>query len=424
MGAGMTVSDHQERLRVLYDVERHVRETDGGILVEDPYPALAELRAKAPVHKGSVRELLGYAAGGILAAMATGPVYSLLSFDANNIALRDNDTFSSAVYAGLVTQMFGGRTILEMGGTEHRQQRALAQSAFTPKRAEWWIQRWIHQIVDDAVSSFDSDGRAELNGELCSRIPLLTITSSFGLTVDEALDFRDGAEARGMDAEQMAARQARTEEMLRRVIAERRVTPQDDLITALIQTEVKEDGNRHLLADDDIYALARLILTAGSGTTWRQLGILLVALLKNPTLLEAVRDDRTLLRATAEEAVRWEPTDPIFRRLVTKDVDLLGVEIPAGSVVEMCLGAANRDPLRWEDPERFDPYRAPQAHVGFASGPHVCLGQHVARAEMIEAVDALLDRLPNLRLDPDVPNVRIIGLEHRGPNAVPVVFDR
>jgi cytochrome P450 len=420
----MTISEYEERLKVLYDVERHVRDTDGGILVEDPYPALAELRAQAPVHTGAVRELLGYGPGRPRGAEPA-RYFSALSYEANNVVLRDNDTFSSAVYAGSVTKLFGGRTILEMGGTEHRQQRALVQSAFTPKRAEWWIRRWIGQIVDDAVSAFETTGQAELNGELCARIPLHTITSSFGLTADEALDFRDGAEGRDRDQQQTAAYEVRTEAMLRRVIAERRLSPQDDLITLLVQAEYEEGGERQLMADDDIYAFARLILTAGSGTTWRQLGILLIALLKDPALLNAVRADQQLLRAAVEEAVRWEPTDPIFRRLATKDVDLFGVDIPAGSVVEMCLGAANRDADRWPDPERFDPYRVPKAHLGFASGPHVCLGQHVARAEMITAMNALLDRLPNdLRLDGDVPNIRIIGLEHRGPNAIPVVFGR
>ena len=89
----------------------------------------------------------------------------------------------------------------------------------------------------------------------------------------------------------------------------------------LVETELDEDGERHLLTDDEIYGFARLILTAGSGTTWRQLGILLVGLLQRPELLDEVRDDRELLRRAIDEAVRWEATDPIFRRLVTEDVD-------------------------------------------------------------------------------------------------------
>jgi cytochrome P450 len=200
------------------------------------------------------------------------------------------------------------------------------------------------------------------------------------------------------------------------------VHPQDDVITLLVQSELEEDGQRHLLTNEEIYGFSRLILTAGSGTTWRQLGILLVALLKDPALLDEVREDRELLRRAIDEAVRWEPTDPIFRRLVVEDATLCGVDIPAGAVLEMNLGAANRDPSRWDDPHRFDPHRPPKPNVGFAGGPHVCLGMHVARAEMWVAMNAVLDRLPNLRVDPDGPDMRIIGLEHRGPNAIPVRF--
>jgi cytochrome P450 len=219
-----------------------------------------------------------------------------------------------------------------------------------------------------------------------------------------------------------AERHERTTAMLRRVIEDRRAQPQDDLITLLVETELDEGGERHLLTDEEIYGFARLILTAGSGTTWRQLGILLVGLLQRPHLLDAVRDDRDLLRRAIDEAVRWEATDPIFRRLVTEDVTLCGVDIPVGAIVEMNLGAGNHDPSRWEQPEQFDPYRAPKPNLGFAGGPHVCLGMHVARAEMWVAMNAVLDRLPNLRIDPDAPEVRIIGLEHRGPNGIPVVF--
>ncbi|HLG66956.1 MAG TPA: cytochrome P450 [Acidimicrobiales bacterium] len=421
----MTSKADAERFRVLYDVERHVMATDGGILVEDPYPAFAELRARAPVHRGSVRELLGYPPGG-LSLRGDAPVYSAFSFEANDIVLRENQVFSSAYYSGSVTPLFGARTILEMVGEEHRRYRALVQPAFSPKRAQWWIDKWIASLVDEAIGAFERHGRAELNAELCSRIPLQTITSSFGLSRQEALDFRQDAEGGGMGGADPAAARERHERataMLRRVIEDRRARPQDDVITMLVESEIEEDGQRHLLTDDEIFGFSRLILTAGSGTTWRQLGILLVALLKEPALLDAVRQDRQLLRRAIEEAVRWEPTDPIFRRLTTRDVTLCGVDIPAGAVVEMNLGAANRDPARWEDPERFDPFRDLKPNLGFAGGPHICLGMHVARAEMWVAMNAVLDRLANLRLDPEVPDVRIIGLEHRGPNGIPVLFD-
>jgi cytochrome P450 len=420
----VTSASERERFEHLYDVERHVMATDGGILVENPYPAFAELLDVAPVHAGSVRELLGYPPGG-LSLLREGPTFSALSYEANDTVLRENQVFSSTFYAGLTTAMFG-KSILEMVGDEHRRNRALVQRAFSPKRAEWWIDRWITTLVDEAISAFEGDGRAELNADLCARIPLQTITASFGLTREEAFAFREGAEGNAMRADTdpaaAAERHERTTAMLRRVIEDRRAQPQDDLITLLVETELDEGGERHLLTDEEIYGFARLILTAGSGTTWRQLGILLVGLLQRPHLLDAVRDDRDLLRRAIDEAVRWEATDPIFRRLVTEDVTLCGVDIPVGAIVEMNLGAGNHDPSRWEQPEQFDPYRAPKPNLGFAGGPHVCLGMHVARAEMWVAMNAVLDRLPNLRIDPDAPEVRIIGLEHRGPNGIPVVF--
>ncbi|MFI5047061.1 MAG: cytochrome P450 [Acidimicrobiia bacterium] len=410
-----------DRFRELYDVERYVTAIDGGVLVEDPYPAFAELRARGEVHEGSVASLLGYPGRHSLHGDA--PIYSAFSFAANDRVLRENDVFSSSYYAGFTTQIFG-RSILEMGGDEHRRNRALVQRGFSIKRSQWWIDRWIAALVDEAVSAFEHEGRAELNAELCARIPLQTITSSFGLTRDEALDFREsgGMVAGNVDMNDAMSRAERSAAMLRRVIEDRRAVPQDDVITMLVESELEEDGTRHLLTDDEIFGFARLILTAGSGTTWRQLGILLLELLNDPESLDAVRDDRTLLRRAVDEAVRLEPTDPIFRRLVTRDVTLAGVDIPAGAVIEMNLGAANRDPARWDDPERFDVRREPKPHLGFAGGPHVCLGMHVARAEMLVAMNAVLDRLPNIRFDPEAPPPRIIGLEHRGPNRIPVVF--
>jgi cytochrome P450 len=409
-----------DQFKQLYDVERHVMKTDGGILVEDPYPQFAELREAAPVHEGTVQELLGLPSAG-LSIRADAPHFTAFSFEANDIVLRDNETFSSKYYEGYVTLMFG-RSVLEMVGDEHRRHRALVQPAFTPRAATWWIDNWIEEIVDEAVSAFEGNGHAELNAELCSRIPLQTITSSFGLTREQGLAFRESTEADSADPAAVAQQREFVADMLRAVIEDRRQHPQDDLITQLVQSEIDDEGTRHLLTDEEILGFARLILTAGSGTTWRQLGILLVALLRDPSALDAVRDDRELLRRAVDEAVRWEPTDPIFRRLVTRDVNLCGVDIPAGAVIDMNLGSANRDPERWDHPDTFDIYRTPKSNLGFAGGPHICLGMHVARAEMVVAMNHVLDRLPGLRFDPSAPAARLIGLEHRGPNGVPVVW--
>src|SRR5439155_2254112 len=161
---------------------------------------------------------------------------------------------------------------------------------------------------------------------------------------------------------------------------------------------------------------------AGSGTTWKQMGITLYALLTHPQYLEAVRDDRSLLRPAIEESLRWCPTDPMFARYVGEDTELAGVASPKGSVVHLSLGAANRDPARWERPDEYDLFRPMLPALGFGGGPHVCIGQHVARAEMHVAIEALLDGLPNLRLDPDAAPPQIIGMYERGPTELPVLW--
>ena len=212
-------------------------------------------------------------------------------------------------------------------------------------------------------------------------------------------------------------------EILEPIVAARRTAPQDDLISVLTEAEyTDEDGVSHRLSDPEIYSFALLLLAAGSGTTWKQMGTTITVLLQRPEVLDAVRSDRQLVRVAIEESLRWMPTDPMFSRHVTGDVDFFGAHIPKGSVLHLCLGAGNRDPARWERPDEFDIRRPPKPSLAFGNGPHVCLGMHVARAEMAVGINALLDRLPSLRLDPDVEPPRYIGMYERGATAIPVLF--
>jgi cytochrome P450 len=154
------------------------------------------------------------------------------------------------------------------------------------------------------------------------------------------------------------------------------------------------------------------------------MGITLAAILERPEVLAAVRDDHGLIRPAIDESLRWAPTDPMFSRHVTRDTEFFGVELSQGSVIHLCLGAANRDPARWERPDEYDITRPPKPALAFGNGAHVCLGMHVARAEMNVGITALLDRLPDLRLDPDAEPPGYIGMYERGATAIPVVFGR
>jgi cytochrome P450 len=166
-----------------------------------------------------------------------------------------------------------------------------------------------------------------------------------------------------------------------------------------------------------------LLLPAGIETTYRSLGNLIVALLSHPEQLEAVRDNPELRTAAIEEGLRWETPFLLVVRQSTRDTSLAGVEIPRGQVVCVYVASANHDERRYDNPEAFDIRRKPTPHVAFGSGPHACLGMHLTRLETRIALDAILERLPCLRLDPDRPHPRIRGNVFRSPDVIPVCFD-
>ena len=191
----------------------------------------------------------------------------------------------------------------------------------------------------------------------------------------------------------------------------------------MIGSEFELGGERRPLTDAEILSQAKLIMLAGGGTSWRQMGITLWALLTHPQQLEAVKADRSLVDAAIEEGVRWNPTDPIFSRLAVEDFTTEDTHVPAGAVVDICLGAANRDPDRWDAPDGFNLHRPPKGHLGFGIGPHSCMGRHVASAEIAAAVNLLLDRFPAIRLNPEAPAPYLTGgLEQRGISALSVLL--
>lgn len=406
----------RDRLRAVFDLRNEANAARVTDYAEDPYPRWHELRESSAVHPGTLHELTGY----------TGPVtfqglpfedrphFSAFTFAACDEALRNNELFASSpvpvdLEKGEIDPL---NSMLTMGGVEHRRYRALVQRSFVPPRMRWWIEKWIEKTVHALIDWFAEDGRADLSVDLCAAIPVLTITGSFGVPVKQAIAMREALR----DPAELVR-------MLAPIIAARRESREDDLISVLLDAEVAdEQGDRHRLTDGEIYSFAILLLTAGSGTTWRQMGTTLAALLARPEVLDAVRQDRELLRNAIDESVRWMPTNPMFSRFLTDDVDFHGTSLPMGAVLHLGLGAGSRDPNRWERPDEFEVTRPAKPSLGFGGGPHVCMGMHLARAQMQIGIGALLDRLPNLRLDPDSEPPRIIGMYHRGPTAVPVRF--
>jgi cytochrome P450 len=416
--AGPSVTDavlDRSRIRSLFDLRSDVYASRGGTFALDPYPRFHELRATGPVHRGAPHEALGWTGDVFFQGLPypNRPHFSAYDFETCSTVLKDDEHFVTRPEPRSGEPPLPDVAILFMDGARHRRCRTLVQPSFVPARAVWWLDHWIRDVVAGLIDGFLDDDRVDLNVELCGPIPLLTITRSFGITIDEALRVRAAVTSDGQDVATLAA-------LLMPIIEARRAEPRDDLITVLVESELRDGGEVHRLSDVDVLAFAFLLLAAGSGTTWKQMGITLSALLQHRDALRAVLADRTFLRQVVEESVRWTPTDPVFARFVARDCTLGGVEIPAGAVVHTCLAAANRDPSRWDRPDEFDPFRAAKPHLGFGHGPHTCLGMHVARAEMTHGITALLERFPGLHLDPDAPPPRIVGLYERGPYAVHV----
>lgn len=415
------------RIRELFDVT-HEAAHQGLSLIEDPYPAFHRLRREAPVHRGSLGSLIGVhsATEGLYAAEGL-TTYTTFSFEASNTALMENETYSSEVYWKLRVPQFLGDTILNKIGNDHRSYRDPLQPLFKPSMAEsWWNEQFIAPAAEILVSHIERRGHSDLFLDVCARMPFYVASAAFGVPADLALDFRIAMEAAsaGKDLAARLAGKTRAIEILNAVVEARRREPADDIISKFLEAErTLPDGTTRPYTTEEIVDHTRLVVFAGGGTTWRQLGILLYALLDHPDQLEEVRANPALARAAALEASRWHVTDPVFPRMTTKDVELCGTTIPAGSIVEVCIGAANRDEARWEDPDRFDLHRPIQRSLAFVSGPHSCLGQHVARQEMETALNLVLERLPNLRWDPAAEHPVITGaLVARGPTALPVVW--
>jgi cytochrome P450 len=202
------------------------------------------------------------------------------------------------------------------------------------------------------------------------------------------------------------------------VVADRRQEPSDDLISDLTVAEV--DG--HTLSDEEIFAFLRLLLPAGIETTYRSSGNLLYALLTNPDQLAAVAGDRSLVPRAIEEGLRWEPPILFLLRNAVRDSDVCATAIPDGAIINVCVGSANRDEARYDDPDRFDIFRQPHQHVTFGWGPHMCIGMHLARMETTVAMNAVLDRLPGLRLDSEFEPPFVQGTAFRSPPALHVRF--
>jgi cytochrome P450 len=400
-----------------YDPMRQFAEIAGD--VRDPYPMFAGIRADTPV----LHVELGGSGSRYRHDEKAPRITSLFTVTGYELArqvLTDNVRFSSAANAMTIGPVMG-RTILEMDSPEHQRHRALVARAFRARVLDQWT-AIIDATIGELIDGFAADGRADLIPQLTFPFPVRVIARILGLPEADwprflRLSTQLIAVMRNWEGAVAASRELRG--YFAEIIADRRRHTRDDLVSQLISAEV--DGRR--LSDDEIYPFLLLLLPAGAETTYRSSSNLLFGLLSEPDQLDAVRADRGLVPQAIEEALRWESPLLTVARSATEDVELGGVDIPAGAFVAVSLGAANRDPERYADPDAFDIFRDGMQHMTFGDGAHKCLGMHLARLEMRVLLNAVLDRLPGLRLDPDADDPHIHGLIFRSPPNLPVRFD-
>ena len=389
--------------------------------IENPYPDFVELRRNGGVMQADIRRLMGLDDDAPVDAADMPDVFTVGSFEGLCAVLRDGRTFSSRGYVDVMGPVLG-HTILMMDEPEHHAYRNVLKQVFSRKAMAHWETEIVAPVIHAYIDEFAEDGRADLVRQLTLPFPMTVIADLLGLPRADLTRFhRLGIELIGVSInwERGLAASQKLRDYFAEILEERRRSPADDVISVLASAE--HDGLR--LTDEEIFSFLRLLLPAGAETTYRSSSNLLVGLLDAPDQLEAVRADRTLVPQAIEEGLRWEPPLLTIMRTVTRDIDLEGVHLPKDAVVVVNLGSANHDESRWDDPERFDIFRPPQQHLAFAFGAHLCLGMHLARMETSVLLNAVLDRLPGIRLDPDADPPAITGMTFRAPAAVPVVFD-
>jgi cytochrome P450 len=316
---------------------------------------------------------------------------------------------------------FMGEVILAKNGAEHTRYRNLVSGAFRPSAVARWEKELVAPTIGALLDEIGPRGRADLVAEVTRRYPMRVIAGIIGVPLSDLDQFMRWAEAVNLgptapEAGRAASRAMR--EYLRPIVEDRRTRPREDLISDLVQAEI--EGER--LDDAHIYGFLMLLLPAGAETTFRVMGNCLYALLTRPRDLERVRSDRALLPEAIEETLRWETSVTMITRVATRDTQVAGVAIPAGAAVNLLNGSANRDETRFEHSEEWDLDRPDKRHLAFGWGRHLCLGMHLARLELRAGIGAILDRLPDLRLDPAAPAPAIRGLAFRGPDRLSVVY--
>jgi cytochrome P450 len=383
----------------------------------NPYPFYRRLREEDPVHASP----LG--------------IWVLTRYEDAVMVLRD-PRFGREGIAELAEARLGAarvrptnaRDMLFRDPPDHTRLRSLVSRAFTPRVVEA-MRPHIQEIVDGLLDRVEGARGMEVIEDLAYPLPVRVICEMLGVPTSDQEIFRQWSAdiARSLDAALLPAdsdvvtrgqeASDALREYFRSLIALRRKHPQPDLLSALIAAE--EQGDK--LSEAELLSTCALLLIAGHETTVNLIGNGLLALLHHPDQLRALADDPALIQTAVEELLRYDGPVQRTSRMTMADVEIGGKQIPKGRVVVAAIGAANRDPAYFSDPERLDITRKENRHIAFGFGIHFCLGAPLARIEGQVAIGTLLRRLPALKLVSDKPEWRESSVL-RGLKTLPVTF--
>ena len=342
--------------------------------------------------------------------------YVLSRFEDVWDAVHDWGSFSSA---GVAEAAQLRPQMIYMDPPEHTSMRSLVSRAFTPKRVADLEPR-VRAVAGQLLAGVAGAGGCDLVHDFAGPLPSTIMSDLIGVPAEHRKAFQGWIEAflEVTSPDDIAGRATNIYALFGSLLAERRRSPADDLMSALLAAEV--DGES--LSDDDLLGFCFLLLVAGNDTTTSLIG-------NGAELLARHRDQRaelagnpSLIPAAVEEMVRIESPTQALSRTATRDVELHGSTIPAGSRVMLLWGSANLDDREFEDPEVFDIHRSPSRHLGFGHGIHVCLGAALARLETRVAFEELLARAPDYELNGEPE--RYVSNWARAWRFLPLQFER
>jgi cytochrome P450 len=368
---------------------------------QDPYPIYGALRQHAPVLWSASQRAWIVTRYRDTWKLQERNDLSVNRRESHRSYLPDNPTVD---YEEIVEHF--ARWLLYMDEEPHERLKNLFQRAFTPAAVKR-MRPQVQQIVDSLLQPLARDGSIEAVSGFAQRVPLSVVCQMLGLPVEDQPMMADWTarimewlfQGVGVDkaavSDHCLAAVREQRDYFGRLLADRRARPREDLLTAMVQAEASGDR----MTQDEIHSTCTLLLVAGNATTMSLIASALYYLCREPEQRRALRGRSALLGTAVEEVLRYEAPTQRGIRTALRDFVLSGVEIRRGDIIHMMIGSANRDPEAFADPDRFDVTRTPNRHASLGHGIHFCLGAYLARTEAQVALESMLERFPNYRVD-------------------------